>query len=87
MSGIKVECYSGYRGEERPVRFTLGDKVLDVVEIEDRWYGPSSRYFRVRAADGNVYLFRHDEGADCWSLEAFRRPPRGDATGSGGGFF
>jgi hypothetical protein len=82
MSDIKVECYCGYRGEERPVRFTLGEQVLDVVEIEDQWYGPSSRYFRLRAGDGNLYLLRHDEGIDRWSLEAFRRPPRGRSSKS-----
>ena len=73
MSDIKVECYAGYRPDERPLRFTLGEQVLEVREVEDRWYSPSSRHFKVRASDGNVYILRHDEEQDRWSLDAFRR--------------
>jgi hypothetical protein len=72
MSEIKVECYSGYRADQRPIQFTLGGKVLRVKEIEDQWYSTSAIYFRVRANDGNFYILRHDEGADQWSLDAFR---------------
>ncbi len=73
MSDIKVECYAGYKGEQYPLRFTLGGITLEIAEIEDQWYSPSSQYFRVRAADGDVYVLRHDQEQDCWSLEAFRR--------------
>ena len=73
MSDIKVECYAGYRPDERPLRFTLGAQVLEVREVEDQWYSPSSRHFKVRASDGNVYILRHDEEQDRWSLDAFRR--------------
>jgi hypothetical protein len=70
---IKVECYAGYKAEQRPVRFILGDQALDVAEIEDQWYSPSSRHFRVRAGDGNIYVLRYDEEAGRWSLDAFRK--------------
>jgi hypothetical protein len=73
MSAIKVECYAGYKGDERPQRFTIGEAILEVREVEDQWYGPSSQYFRVRASDGNVYVLRHDFGLDQWGLDAFRR--------------
>jgi hypothetical protein len=73
MSDIKVECYAGYRPDERPLRFTLGENRLEVMEVEDQWYSPSSRHFRVLASDGNVYILRHDEEQDRWSLDAFRR--------------
>ncbi len=73
MSELKVECYAGYRPDERPLRFTLGEQVLEVKEVEDQWYSPSSRHFKVRASDGNVYILRHDEEQDRWSLDAFRR--------------
>ncbi len=73
MSEIKVECYAGYRRDERPLRFTLGKQILEVKEVEDQWYSPSSRHFKVRASDGNVYILRHDEEQDRWSLDAFRR--------------
>jgi len=73
MSDIKVDCHAGYKGEQYPRRFTLQARVLEVEEVEDQWYSPSSQYFRVRASDGNVYILRHDEEQDCWSLDAFRR--------------
>ena len=74
MSAIKVECYAGYKGDQYPQRFTIGGLVLKVEEVEDQWYGPSSQYFRVRASDGNIYVFRHDQEEDTWSLDAFRSP-------------
>ena len=52
---LRVECYFGHRADERPVKFWLGDSVLFVESIEDRWYGPDDVYFRVRADDGNTY--------------------------------
>ena len=73
MNGIKVECHAGYKADQRPLRFTMGDQILEVSEVEDQWYSPTSRHFRVRASDGNVYILRHDEEQDRWSLDAFRR--------------
>jgi hypothetical protein len=73
MSEIKVECYAGYKGEQYPQQFTLGEQVLEVREVEDQWYSPSSQYFRVLASDGNIYILRHDQEQNCWSLDAFRR--------------
>ncbi len=72
MGEILVECYAGFRADERPVRFTLRGRVFEVSEVEDRWYSPGALYFRVRADDGNFYILRHDEGLDVWTLEGFR---------------
>ena len=72
MPEITVESYSGYKVNQRPVRFTLGKQTLEVVSVEDQWYSPDCVYFRVRADDGNVYVLRHDEETDRWSLHAFR---------------
>ncbi len=72
MSEIKVECYAGYKADQRPLRFTLGKNQLIVEETEDQWYGPDATYFRVKANDGNYYVLRHDETEDRWTLEAFR---------------
>jgi hypothetical protein len=35
MSDIKVECYAGYTSDQRPLRFMLGDRMLEVREVED----------------------------------------------------
>lgn len=34
---IQVDCYSGYRGEETPRRFTMDTKTIEVAGILDRW--------------------------------------------------
>ncbi len=69
---IRVECYAGYRADERPLRFSLRGRDFEVRQVEDRWYSPQSIYFRVRADDGNIYILRHDEDSDEWTLEGFR---------------
>lgn len=65
---IRVTTYSGHKGAERPVSFTLGERTLDVTEVVDRWYGPDHEYFKLRADDGCVYIIRYDRSADEWEL-------------------
>ena len=72
MSQIRVECYAGYRADERPLRFELRGRRFEVEQVDDRWYAPDATYFRVRAHDGNFYVLRHDAGQDAWTLDAFR---------------
>ena len=69
---IEVETYSGYRADERPLRFVLKGRTYEVAEVEDRWYSPCASYFRVVAEDGNRYVLCHDEAREVWTLEAFR---------------
>ncbi len=69
---VEVECYAGYRADERPVRVRLGGETLAVAEVEDRWYSPGETFFRVRLANGDRYVLRHVEAQDTWNLEAFR---------------
>jgi hypothetical protein len=74
---LKVECYAGYRADERPLRFAFlqktGARTYEVKEILDQWHGVGYRCFRVRADDGNTYILRHRESEDRWSLDSFRR--------------
>lgn len=72
MSEIRVECYAGFRADQRPTRFVLRGRTFEVLEVEDQWYSPGAIYFRVRAADGNFYVLRHNEIQDVWTLDAFR---------------
>ncbi|MEJ5377074.1 MAG: hypothetical protein WHX93_10880 [bacterium] len=69
---IEVSCYSGYKADERPVRFRLGQKELKVQEILDRWYGENHDYFKVKADDGNMYLLCHLRDEDIWELTMFQ---------------
>lgn len=72
---IRVECYAGYRGEQEPRRFWLGERAVEVKEILDRWISPEHRYFKVRGDDAGTYILRHDTGADRWELTLFERRP------------
>lgn len=72
MSDVSVECYAGYRADERPRRFTLRGRAYYVQNLDGQWYSPGATYFRVRAEDGNFYVLRHDEAQDCWTLDGFR---------------
>jgi hypothetical protein len=58
-----VVFYSGYKGDERPVRFRLSGQEYFVEELLDQWYGPQDVFFKVRANDGNVYLRRRSSVA------------------------
>jgi len=77
---IRVECYAGYRGEEEPRAFTLGERRFAIVDVLDRWLAPDHRYFKVKADDGSSYLLRYDQASDEWELaglvaEAYRLCP------------
>ena len=69
---VKVECFTGRRGDERPVRFKLRDRDYMVEEVLDHWDGSDGTFFKVRADDGNLYILRHcrADGAEGWSLQS-----------------
>ena len=69
---VHVECYAGYKGDERPVKLHLSDQLVDVAEVEDRWYSPGATYFRVLLTNGERYVLRREDAPDVWTLEAFR---------------
>jgi hypothetical protein len=70
---LRVECYAGYRDEETPRVLVIGERRIAVVEILDRWLAPDHRYFKVRAADSDTYIIRHDGASDIWELTLFER--------------
>jgi hypothetical protein len=75
---VKVECYSGRKADERPVRFRLEGQECTVEEVLDQWYGPGLVFFKVRADDGNVYVLRHETAFPdgSWELVSFRESGR-----------
>jgi hypothetical protein len=72
MNDMRVECYAGYRADERPLRFALRGHEYQVSELDGRWFSPGASFFRVLAHDGNYYVLRHDEVQDSWTLDGFR---------------
>ena len=72
---LDVECYSGHKADERPIRFRLDAHEYLVEEVLDQWYGPSDVFFKLRADDGNLYILRRETSTPegIWYLESFRR--------------
>jgi hypothetical protein len=71
---VHVECYAGCKGDERPIKLQIGDEMVEVADIEDRWYSPGATYFRVRLTNGDRYVVRREDAQGGWTLEAFRSP-------------
>ena len=79
---IRVECHAGYRGEEEPRAFLLGDRRFEVVQLLDRWLDPLHRHFKVQADDGRQYILRHDTTSGDWELAGLVGLERGPHDGS-----
>lgn len=73
---VRVECYSGFKADERPLRVHLGGRTLEITAVEDRWYSPGETYFRILTVDGDRYVLRRTEAQDVWVLSAFRAETR-----------
>lgn len=72
-SRIEVLCHAGYKGEERPIRFRLGETDHFIEEILDQWLGPGDAYFKVRVANDSVYTLRRSLLPDGgWALERYQ---------------
>ena len=69
---VRVECYAGYKADERPVRIVFEAQSPAIVEVEDRWYSPGATYFRVRVETGDRYVLRREDAQDVWTLTAYR---------------
>jgi hypothetical protein len=72
---IAVECYSGYKVNERPKNFVYQGRRWEIGEILDRWYeggtdagSPEINYFQVRTVEGRVFLLRYLSLFDAWSI-------------------
>ena len=69
---VRVECYAGYKADERPVRVLIGRRMIEIAMVEGHWYSPGSTYFRILLRDGERYVLRRQEAQDVWAIEAFR---------------
>ena len=70
---IRVDCYSGYRGEETPRRFWLEERLIEIKEVVDRWLDPEHRYFKVVGDDHSTYILRHDSVTFEWELTFYQK--------------
>jgi|SRR5215831_8434169 len=69
---VQVECHSGWKADERSVRFRLEGHEYTAEEILDQWCGPDYSFFKVRTDDGNVYVLRHETAVLGGSGSLFR---------------
>jgi len=71
-SPVTVQCYAGYKGEQEPQRFLLGEHWLEVEEILREWREPTSVFFRLRASAGQIYVLRRGVEAtpSNWSIKS-----------------
>ena len=72
---LRVECYSGRRADERPIRFWFEGNEYRVEAVLDQWYDPEAIFYKVRADDGNLYILRQQTSTPDgqWELVSFRR--------------
>jgi hypothetical protein len=73
VNQVRVDCYSGYCGEETPRRFWMASRCVQVDHVLDRWLSPDHRYFKLLGDDGDIYILRHDPHNYQWELTFFMR--------------
>ncbi|MGQ9570791.1 MAG: hypothetical protein ACUVUQ_08125 [Thermodesulfovibrionales bacterium] len=71
---IKVEAYSGYKGEELPRSLIINDKIIVVTITLKMWIEEGindknrKRYFEIEGSDGFKYKLYFDENLKEWFL-------------------
>lgn len=65
---VRVDAYSGYKADERPIAFEYKGREHRIEEILDRWYGEDDDYFKVRTAEKDVYILWCRRGTGVWFL-------------------
>lgn len=80
---LRVECYAGFRAEERPTAFWLGECRVAVRDIVKCWLDEDHAYFQVTGEDGMRYTLRRDDRHDRWQLVLTEvpAPPSMEARG------
>jgi hypothetical protein len=65
---LRVDSFSGYKGEVTPRRFTADGADHAVAEIIGKWYTDTHLYFRVRTTAQGQYVLRYDLDHLTWEL-------------------
>lgn len=72
---IKVECHSGFKANEYPVRFYWESHPFEIKEILDRWYQAENsygfrkaNYFKVKTSDNKIYILKNETETGKWFL-------------------
>ena len=72
----RVECYSGFKANEHPTAFSYQGHRREITEIVDRWHEggidptrPEISYFKVKTAQGGIFMLRYLSLFDAWSIK------------------
>ena len=74
MDSIIVESYAGTKAEERPCRFYINKRKIEISAVEKSWLTPESRCFKVAGDDGYSYVLEYNGADDSWSLLTVNKP-------------
>ncbi len=76
---VIVECRSGYKADEYPVRFYWHNTCFEIEQVIDRWHQwnpedewPLADYFKISTTDGHEFILKHETGRDEWFLTTYR---------------
>lgn len=67
-----VETYSGYRADERPIRFLYEGRTVEVKRILRQWRDPNAECFRVQGDDARTYELRQEKETN-WDVTCCSR--------------
>lgn len=70
---VQVETYVDEGGTEKISRFRFDNRVVEVADTLDQWYGADHRYVKVKGCAGDVYILRHDQSRADWELTMYQR--------------
>ncbi|AMO24033.1 hypothetical protein GCM10027034_18440 [Ramlibacter solisilvae] len=69
---LRVDCEPGLGGDPEPAVVWFGARRVEVLAIQDRWWGPGLRWWKLETGDG-MYILRREEGSGTWDLAAVAR--------------
>jgi hypothetical protein len=65
---IKVNTYSGYKANEKPVNLIIDNMSINIVDIIYRWIEPEKDCFKVKGDNGKIYCLYWFREKDLWQV-------------------
>jgi hypothetical protein len=68
MIPVKVECYSGYKGGEKPRKIIIEGIRYRILNILTQWREPENEYFQVVCENNQKHLLCHHLITNDWFI-------------------
>ncbi len=66
---VEIDVAAGGTGL---ARFRMGDRIVEVVEVLDRWQGKDADHFKVAGDDGHTYVLKRACSPEAdWEMVSF----------------